>query len=323
MIKPDKFFIPVFLLIAFTIHSQEIIEKKDPRSFEIRAKCTIENNGLKLTKVILLFPVPRTNEYQEARLVDAGGGETLDIRQSNDKYLRFILQGNDLPHNGEKKVVSYVFRATVYSIKTDFQEITKIYPYNESSAFTGNNDLYIDTNNEEVMKISEKLRADSKDYLDYSRKCYEYVAKKYKYINPNTGFHTIGELISAGGGDCGNLSLIFVNLLRCRGIPARLLVARSPDNSTHAWADFYLENYGWIPVDVTFKNADMSGDYFGNIPNESNMIIMSKDVNLELEREKGDTVKINILQSYAYWYWCSSGSGELKTDFHFEPVKLK
>jgi len=55
-------------------------------------------------------------------------------------------------------------------------------------------------------------------------------------------------------GDCGAQSMYFAALCRSVGIPCRTtggfqLFAGKPGG--HFWAEFYLPNYGWIPVDPT------------------------------------------------------------------------
>ena len=55
-------------------------------------------------------------------------------------------------------------------------------------------------------------------------------------------------------GDCGAQSMYFSALCRAVGIPARATGGWqlfSGNFSGHFWAEFYLPNYGWIPVDTT------------------------------------------------------------------------
>ena len=59
-------------------------------------------------------------------------------------------------------------------------------------------------------------------------------------------------------GDCGSQSMYFAAMCRSLGIPARcpggyqLIPGRE---GTHFWAEFYLEGYGWVPVDTTVAEA--------------------------------------------------------------------
>ena len=77
------------------------------------------------------------------------------------------------------------------------------------------------------------------------------------------------------------------------------------DGGYHVWPDFYHEDYGWIPVDPTFKNSNPGADYFGRY--DGNLIILSQGLT---SFTSGD---INIeevpLQTFYYWYWYQSGNG--------------
>jgi transglutaminase-like putative cysteine protease len=69
---------------------------------------------------------------------------------------------------------------------------------------------------------------------------------------------------------------------------------------THVWAEYYLEGYGWIPVDVTVaEGADWSYNataqerqrykeyFFGSL--DSYRYIIQKDVDVPLTPDPGDT----------------------------------
>ncbi|MFA5411793.1 MAG: transglutaminase-like domain-containing protein [Candidatus Micrarchaeia archaeon] len=59
-------------------------------------------------------------------------------------------------------------------------------------------------------------------------------------------------------GDCGTQSMYFAALARSLGIPARASGGYQMfggGTGTHFWAQFYLPNYGWVPVDVTAAEA--------------------------------------------------------------------
>ena len=99
-----------------------------------------------------------------------------------------------------------------------------------------------------------------------AKKLYDYILATvtYSYM-PHLALWPRGEPESVyvhrnHFGDCAAQSIYFSALCRAVGIPARttggwqLFTGNFGD---HFWAEFYLPNYGWIPVDPTF--ADMVG----------------------------------------------------------------
>jgi len=104
-------------------------------------------------------------------------------------------------------------------------------------------------------------------------------------------------VLDTGIGDCGTQSMYFAALCRSLGIPARAPGGYQifpPDNGgTHFWAEYYLEGYGWIPVDVTAaETADWAHNvtddqrhrfkayYFGSL--DPYRYIIQKDVDIPL-----------------------------------------
>ncbi|MDE5581768.1 MAG: IPT/TIG domain-containing protein [Treponemataceae bacterium] len=80
-------------------------------------------------------------------------------------------------------------------------------------------------------------------------------------------------------GDAYDFAVVYTALLRAAGIPARMLsgILVNADRRTqnHWWSEFYLEDFGWVPVDAAlgagmefepFQNERHSPKYyFGNI----------------------------------------------------------
>jgi transglutaminase-like putative cysteine protease len=96
-----------------------------------------------------------------------------------------------------------------------------------------------------------------------------------------------------------------------KGIPARHNVGVIPSNSPHAWSEFYLEKWGWIPVDVTLKNSDPGGDYFGQLRRRTHGVITHKDLGLTLLL--GDsTIQTPSIQSGGCWAWEEAGTGTVQ-----------
>ena len=262
-------------------------------------------NCSSLTQLSVLIPYPISNQYQTITDEVYLDGQLLSIPNSPNKYVRFLYTHGQLSDLGNIFDVTVSFNAVLHSFSFDFSQIGTIYPYNTSSneyqQNVGASDVYIVPDHPTINSIAQNIWSSSTDIVDYARRCYEYVAQNYNYLNPNTGLHPLSELLINGGGDCGNLSSIYISLLRNKYIPSRHVVTIRPDGSQHVWAEFYLENYGWIPVDVTYKQSNPSGNYFGFY--DGNGIIVSKGICLQLEKTPGDTYQCVLFQNYDLWYW--------------------
>ena len=307
----------ILIITSVTLNAQT--------SYQITNSVTLKNQDCELTKTTIILPVPQSNNYQEIANFKYSSGEVLDVENSNNQYLR-NLKTSGLPSKGDSYSLTENFHITLYPMYIDMKQFKKIYPYNTQSEiykrYTTNKGEYIDTGNARIKEISDNLWNESKgNIIDYARLCYEHVGANYKYLNPNTGIHKIATILSAGGGDCGNLGSIFVNLLRAKQIPARHIVTVRPNGTFHVWADFYLEKYGWIPVDANMKLDHPEGDYFGYCRGDG--IVMSEDVCHPIEPEPGQTFNTAILQNFLYWYWYNAGTKVMATH-HIEgkPIQL-
>lgn len=250
-------------------------------------------------RLVSLMPAPITNEYQEISELASNCGEFISINKAN-KVLFY-----DGPFNNNSSDVTESFMYKSKPIRIDFSktgnknEVTGIDP----NGYLGSDGTFIDLSNTTIVNTGDQLWAESSNKLDYAKRCYEYVASHYRYINGS--WRTLAQIISVGGGECGDFATLFVNLMRYKGIPARHNMGVWKDGGYHVWPDFYHEDYGWIPVDPTFKNSNPGADYFGRY--DGNLIILSQGLT---SFTSGD---INIeevpLQTFYYWYWYQSGNG--------------
>lgn len=292
-----------FLLLITVIASAQ-------QRYQVTNRLELSNQGCQLTKVCVVLPIPTDNPYQTVGKVRLSTGESL-ISKNGNAY-QHDLRTNGLPLVGQTLSIDHVYDITMYKLFVNFDQFKELYPYDTGSdiykSYTRDQSPYIDLRNPKVLQIADRLWEEAKgDYLQYARLCYEHVGRNYRYLNPNTGIHAISQIMADGGGDCGNLSSIFVTLLRVKGIPARHIVTQRPlgaaADKNHVWADFYLEKYGWIPVDVNRYLDDPNGDYFGYCLGDG--VVVSTGINDLIEYEKGQEYAAQLLQTYYYWYWYS------------------
>ena len=298
-------------LIAFALMIANPLLAQTSQSYHVdNTARIIRTHCSSLSQLSVLIPVPQTDQYQTISNVTYNDGQLLSVPNTSNKYVRFFYTTGNISNLGSIIDVTVSFNAVLHPFVFDFSQIGTIYPYNTSSneyqQNIGASGVYVVPNHPTIASIAQNIWSSSSDIVDYARRCYEYVAQNFDYLNPYTGLHPLSRILSEGGGDCGNLSSIYVSLLRNKSIPSRHVVTVRPDGSLHVWAEFYLENYGWIPVDVTYKQSDPFGDYFGNY--DGNGIVVSKGVYLTLEKAPGNSYQCAIFQKYDWWYWSSNSN---------------
>jgi hypothetical protein len=108
---------------------------------------------------------------------------------------------------------------------------------------------------------AQSITQSSTDIHDKVSKIYGFVTSHVSYSHEEQERGALWALEN-GTGDCSEYSYLFVALCRAVGIPARLNVGfgfrPSEENTTdgHMWTEYYLQNYGWVPVDPTWNIFD-------------------------------------------------------------------
>jgi transglutaminase-like putative cysteine protease len=158
-------------------------------------------------------------------------------------------------------------------------------------------------------KAREIVGSEKNPYLQ-AKSIYWYILGNYPYsVVPHLMLNTAGipestYMLSTGFGDCGTQSMYFSALCRSLGIPARAVGGYQllPGvEGTHFWAEFYLPDYGWVPVDLTvaetagwsFNATDEERQqfmayYFGNL--DPYRFVIQKDVDIPLVPDPGNEV---------------------------------
>ncbi len=247
--------------------------------------------------------LPVSNMYQRISVNGKVSGKISDLRNQCGKFVIFSRSDKNV-----SKAHEYTLDVSFYKLNTAWSKVKKVVPPSgKYSEFTGAHLPWIDPGHPEIRRISGDLSKKSRNTLDYIRKCYAYVTGNFRYLNPNTGIHSLNKILQDGGGDCGNLSSIFVSLLRCRKIPARHVIGVRPDNSPHVWSEFHLDNYGWFPADVTADLGKESFRCFGNW--DDRCIVMHYDLGFKLRFPDRNRCDATMLQNYFFFY---RGRGKLK-----------
>lgn len=238
-------------------------------SFELTNRVTIFVRG-DLGRLSIVLPEPVSNIYQDIVYMRSNYDvERLYVPGKLNKYTRRLITNDSLLNNIENRPTTFwdIYYVTPHEITVDFDKIKTIYPYNTNSViyrrYTAPFPPYIEPQNPFILQMADRLwKSSDHDIIKYARQCYEETATYLTYENKRN-MPPLGEVLMSRRGNCVDYSSMFISLLRAKHIPARHVAGLLTNHTRHSWAEFYLERYGWIPVDATFKNSNPQKDYFG------------------------------------------------------------
>lgn len=144
-----------------------------------------------------------------------------------------------------------------------------------------------------IAELSAQETKGLQDPLAKARAIYNYVLATMRYDKSGTGWGN-GDAIwacTAKRGNCTDFHSLFIGMMRAAGIPARFEIGFSlpvdqHDGAIpgyHCWAEFYVEPYGWIPVDVSeaWKHPDKKDYFFGAHDDNRVQFTLGRDIRLD------------------------------------------
>ena len=173
-----------------------------------------------------------------------------------------------------------------------------------------------------VREQAEQAVAGKKTDLEKARAIYDHAATELRYDKSGTGWGN-GDIYwacDAKRGNCTDFHALFIGFTRAVGIPARFEIGFSvpSDRPTgeiagyHCWAQFFLADEGWIPVDASEANKHPERyEYFFGAHDE-NRVLFTVGRDLELPGMQGEP-----LNFFIYPYAEVDGSSHDAVDHRF------
>ncbi len=230
----------------------DIANKESYPVTSVRSLVMLGRDFGKYQKTVLLSASPefsevmsdsQGNRFVEYRFDKIGPGETIELR------FNYLIE----------------IRPTIWEISgpTTADATGRLAPYLSPEKL-------IESNSQPVALVGNALTSGITDAHEKAKKIYDYVTTNLEY---NIQLQSLGAehaLTNPDQADCTEFAALFVALCRAAGIPARVIFgfAREPGETyiqaSHAWAEFYLDDFGWIPADPTFGSR-YATEYFARI----------------------------------------------------------
>ena len=144
-----------------------------------------------------------------------------------------------------------------------------------------------------IADLSAEQTRGIQDPMAKARAIYDYVIATMRYDKSGTGWGN-GDAIwacTAKRGNCTDFHSLFIGMMRAAGIPARFEIGFPLPAEQHAgtipgyhcWAEFYVERYGWIPVDASeaWKHPEKKNYFFGAHDDNRVQFTLGRDIRLD------------------------------------------
>lgn len=237
----------------------EAIDSLRARRFTLRMTLSVPyNEALKGDTLRTWMPYPIDSRRQR------------DVKLLATSQPQYIISSPDsTPHHtiymeapvreGDTTTFSYTVQYTALSQYDDPEEMAVLLqPYNKGSKLYKQYTAFEAPHIVELRHLADSIADGETNPLRLSEKVYDFVESTYPWAGARE-YSTIPcipqYVIDEGHGDCGQVSLLYISLMRTLGIPTRWesgWMLHPDEKGLHDWAEVYYEGIGWVPVDVSF-----------------------------------------------------------------------
>ncbi|RLG52140.1 MAG: hypothetical protein DRO00_06080 [Thermoproteota archaeon] len=228
----------------------------------------------------IYFPIPPDTENQKViSLSFSTSPDEMLEDEWNQSIARFKISSMK---EGEIKQISMSCIVRLISIEynVDPDEIGSLeeIPEEIRLLYTRDEGMYKISDPVVVSAVNDAIRGEQKVY-DIVIRSHDYVIERLSYkLDPR--WDDAPTTLSKGEGSCSEYVFAFIALCRAAGVPSRfvggtvidpalagtMLRAELTDYTFHRWAEVYIPNYGWLPVDVTYDDGPDPREFLFSLP---------------------------------------------------------
>jgi len=266
-------------LYQLKIRDNEIFVRSDERHAKVTITHQMKNfgpNDIKTADVHLPIPMNRDNQRLNGDIQYTPKYSQIATDKWGQKTA--VLHSENLKAQAIQEFVS-VTDATIwetrYFIFPDKVGALQEIPKEIMALYLENNEKY-QIDHPVIREALKECVGEEKNPYWIARKIFNYLIENM-YYEMVGGWNTAPTVLDRGNGSCSEYTFVYIAMCRAAGLPARYVgsvVVRNDDVSMddvfHRWAEVYLPNYGWIPVDPSGGDQELPRDqanYFGHLAN--------------------------------------------------------
>ena len=246
-------------LYRLVVHDEQMYRLSEPREAQVEYLWTLANYGPGTVRN-LTVNLAHPDELVNQKLLSEVSYSPVPAEMVSDKWGQKCarIEIAELPAGKTTSVTAKVdvkVSAIRYLIIPEKTGTLEGIPIEIREAYTVDGSRYrIDS--PYIQKKVKEIVGDEKNPYWIARKIYNYLIETLEYEMVG-GWDVPEVVLQRGTGSCSEYTFSFIALCRAAGLPARYqgsIVVRGDDASIdeafHRWAQVYLPNYGWVPVDA-------------------------------------------------------------------------
>jgi hypothetical protein len=167
--------------------------------------------------------------------------------------------------------LNLVWKVDVYGIETAIRS-QSIRPEAKSpahDAFTRGEAQLPSYDQRVKTQVAALVGREANPYIKAQR-IYEWMLREFSFQQEAKG--DVFSALETKQADFYTAAMLYCTLLRCANIPclpiAGVLVNRDRRTMNHWWAEFWIDGFGWVPVDLVMGSGAVPAQ-FGDVPNKA------------------------------------------------------
>ena len=229
---------------------------------------------------------------------------------------------------GVNNSISLSFRVETYSAETVLSPLSIRQESSAVSALHTQSTELIPSDNQMIRTtVNSVIGREQNPYLK-AKIIYDWILRNIEFINYSASGANVVTALEDRRADTYTAALLYTAMARAARLPcipvAGVLINRNGQTQRHYWVEFWIDGFGWIPVDpamgsgtVTIENTAMQdiiqdyyNYYFGNIDN-MRIAFSRGELTLSQMENRGRLVSHN--QSYSLQNIWEEASGGLES----------
>jgi len=284
------------LAAVAAVRKTVVVDAPETRTFEITYRAVVDELPDGAGELEVWIPYPTGNEAQEVEILGVESPYPTRIERDPEFGNSILYLRTDEPGPGPIAVEVKARVRRSEKLRKDFNDARPLHGTLDPDVARWLEPDRLVPLDARIRELAAEVTAGKESDVEKARAIYDFVVDSMSYDKSGTGWGR-GDIYWACDmkrGNCTDFHALFTGLNRAVGIPAKFAIGlpvpedrgQGEIGGYHCWAEFWLDGYGWVPVDTSEarKNPAKREYFFG--AHDENRVELSEGRDLVLAPEQ-------------------------------------